>query len=283
MSVVQKMSRRFSFGAHAINQGLANFSTDLRLLLGGYRNGVVLRQKRLNGFQAIVRVEEEVGRELYCRGIFESEETEFLKSLVTETSVCFDIGANIGYYSLLFASLSPRGFVHSFEPVPLNYHILCANSLLNGFTNLNANLCAVGDREDNVELIVSTDSAYSSLVDTGRKPVASKISVRMITLDEYCESNDIRRIDLLKVDVEGAEGRVLSGAQRIMENPERRPRTAMLELYEPMLKRYESSIEEISAQMRALGYRPSVLMDGSLVPFQPNVHGHLYNVIFTHE
>jgi FkbM family methyltransferase len=251
--------------------------------MGTSENGVILRQKRLNGFQVIVRAEEEVGRELYCKGIFESQETRFLKSLVSESSVCFDVGANIGYYSLLFASLSPRGVVHSFEPVPLNYHILCANSILNSFANLKPNLCAMGDREGSAELVVSSDSAYSSLVDTGRKPAARKIAVRMITLDEYCNSNKIHRIDLLKADVEGAEGRVLSGAQQVMRDPKRRPRTVMLELYEPMLRQYGSSTQEISARMQALGYRPSVLLEGSLVPFQRELHGHLYNVIFSHD
>jgi len=283
MSVVQKVSRRFEIGARAIHQGLTNFSTDLRLLLGTSKDGVILRQKRLNGFQVIVRAEEEVGRELYCKGIFEGQETKFLKSLVSESSVCFDVGANIGYYSLLFASLSPRGVVHSFEPVPLNYHILCANSILNGFANLKPNLCAMGDKQDSVQLVVSSDSAYSSLVDTGRKPAARKITVQMITLDDYCNSNEIHRIDFLKADVEGAEGKVLSGAQQVMRDPERRPRTVMLELYEPMLKQYGSSTQEISARMRALGYRPSVLLGGALVPFQPDLHGHFYNVIFSHD
>jgi len=283
MSSFQKLYRRFVIGAHAINQGLVNFSTDLRLLWGAPKNGVILRQKHLNGFQVIVRAEEEVGRELYYKGVFEGEETKFFKGLVKESSVCFDIGANIGYYSLLFASLCPRGSVHSFEPVPMNYHILCANSLLNGFSNLKANLCAMGGTDGSAELVISSDSAYSSLVDTCRKPAASKIAVRVITLDDYCDRNDIRKIDLLKVDVEGAEGRVLSGAQRVMQDPERRPRTVMLELYEPMLKRYESSTAEISAKMRALGYLPFILLDESLVPFQPTLHGHLYNVIFSHD
>jgi FkbM family methyltransferase len=283
MYSLQELSRRLVIGTHAVNQGLANFSTDLKLLLGASKNGIVLRQKHLNGFQMIVRAEEEVGRELYYKGVFEGEETKFFRNTVRKSSVCFDVGANIGYYSLLFASLSPQGAVHSFEPVPMNYHILCANSFLNGFSNLKANLCAMGGTDGTAELVISSDSAYSSLVDTCRKPAASKIAVRVITLDDYCDRNDIRRIDLLKVDVEGAEGRVLSGAQRIMQDPERQPRTVMLELYGPMLKRFESSTEEISAKMRALGYLPFVLMDGSLVPFQPSLHDHLYNVIFSHD
>src|SRR5713226_7549805 len=98
ISTFQSLSRRFTVGTHAINQGLANFATDLRLLFHGSKNGVVLRQKCLDGFQLIVRAEEEVGRALYYKGMFESEETKYFKGLVTESSVCFDVGANIGYY-----------------------------------------------------------------------------------------------------------------------------------------------------------------------------------------
>jgi FkbM family methyltransferase len=283
MSSLQKLARRCVVGSRAINQGLANFSTDLRLLFHGSRNGVVVRQKNLDGFQMMVRAEEEVGREVYYKGVFEGEETKFFQSLLSKSSICFDVGANIGYYSLLFASLSPQGAVHSFEPVPLNYHVLCANSLINRFSNLNANLCAVGDREGRAEFVVSTDSAYSSLVDTGRKPAANRIAVCMTTLDAYCQRHEIARIDILKVDVEGAEGKVLWGAEQVLGDPERRPHTVMLELYEPMLVRYGTSIEEISRKMKSLGYQACALSNGRLVHFQPEHHSHLYNVIFSHD
>lgn len=283
MASFRRLSRRIVFGARAINQGFENFSTDMRLLFRRPKDRIVLRQKRLNGFQMIVRAEEVVGHQLYYKGIFESEETKFLKSRVNESSVCFDIGANIGYYSLLFASLCPQGYVHCFEPIPLNYHILCANSMLNVFANLRANLCAIGDKEGSVEFVVSRDSGFSSLMDTGRIPAADKIVVQMNTLDLYCSTHNIKKIDILKVDVEGAEGRVLCGAQRVMSDPELRPHTVMLELHQAMLGRYGSSREGICAKLQSIGYKPFVLVHGSLVPFQPEVHAQLENVIFSHD
>jgi FkbM family methyltransferase len=279
----RRLFRRFVVGGGAIQQGLSNLSTDLRLLMRGSRNGVVLRQKHLDGFQMVVRSDEEVGREVYYKGVFEGEETAFLKSVVGKSSVCFDVGANISYYSLLFASLIPQGSVHSFEPIPLNYHILCASSLLNGFSNVHANLCAVGDREGEAEFVISTDSAYSSLVDTGRKPAAKTIAVPITTLDTYCDKNNVGKIDVLKVDVEGAEGKVLSGAEQIMRDPKSRPRTVMLELYEPMLAQYGTSVENISRKMKCFGYEAFVLSNRHLVPFERELHGHLYNVVFIHD
>jgi FkbM family methyltransferase len=280
MSSLQKLPHRLVVGTNAFNQGLTNLSTDLRLLFHGSENSLVLRQKNLDGFQMIVRAEEEVGRTIYYKGVFEDAETLFFRSLISDSSVCFDVGANIGYYSLLFASLNRSGSVHSFEPVPLNYHLLSINALLNGFSNLHANLCAIAEKEGNAELTISTDSAYSSLMHAGRKPVASKIRATLTTIDAYCSNHDISRIDVLKVDVEGAEGNVLSGARQILQDPQRRPRTVMLELYEPMLALFGSSAAEIFRKMEAFGYRPFVASHAGLVPFRWEHLKDFYNVVF---
>ena len=279
-SSLRRISHRFAVGSYALGQGLSNLSTDLMLLVRRWRNGVVLRQKQLDSFQMIVRADEEVGRAIYYGNVHEGDETAFLRSRVTARSICCDIGANVGYYSLLFASLAPDGRVHSFEPVPLNFYVLCTNRLLNHFYNLIANPCAVVDSNATVSFVVSRDSAFSSLVDTGMKPRAMEISVPMIRLDSYCEQNGVDRIDVLKVDVEGAEGRVLSGAPELFRDRSRRPRTIMLELYDPLLSRYDSSIDRILSTMEDFGYRPFVFRKGQRVSFQREHYNRLYNVIF---
>ncbi len=279
----KRLSHRFTVGTYALGQGLSNLSTDLKLLARRWRHGVVLRQKRLKRFQMIVRADEEVGREIYYGGVHEYAETAFLCSRVESGSICCDIGANVGYYSLLFASLAREGTVHSFEPVPLNFYVLCTNRLLNLFSNLVLNSCAVGDSNGTVGFVVSRDSAFSSFVDTGMKPKAMEISVPIVRLDSYCEQNAVSRIDVLKVDVEGAEGKVLSGATELLGDRSRRPRTVMLELYEPMLVRYESSIDQILCVMERFDYRPFVFSNGRPVPFQREHYNRLYNVIFVND
>lgn len=279
----KRLSHRFTVGTYALSQGLSNLSTDLKLLARRWRDGVVLRQKRLERFQMIVRADEEVGREIYYGGVHERAETAFLCSRVESGSICCDIGANVGYYSLLFASLAREGTVHSFEPVPLNFYVLCTNRLLNRFSNLILNSCAVSDSNGAASFVVSRDSAFSSFVDTGMKPKAMEISVPIIRLDSYCEQNAVSRIDVLKVDVEGAEGKVLSGATELLGDCSRRPRTVMLELYEPMLVRYESSIDQILCVMERFDYRPFVFSNGRPVPFQREHYNRLYNVIFVND
>lgn len=282
-SAWRRISRRFVVAQSAMRQSLSNLSVDVMLLLRRCQEGVVLRQKHLGRFQMIVRADEEVGREIYYGGVHESAETAFLRSRVGPASTCCDIGANVGYYSLLFASLAREGAVHSFEPVPLNFYVLCTNRLLNHFSNVTANPCAVGDSNGSVGFVVSSDSAFSSIVNTGIKPVAMEISVPIIRLDTYCEKNGIGAIDVLKVDVEGAEAKVLAGATRIFADAGRRPRTVMLELYEPMLVHYGSSIDEILGQMEGFGYRAFVFASGQLVRFRREHYNRLYNVLFLNE
>jgi FkbM family methyltransferase len=228
----------------------------------------------------LVRAEEEVGRNIYCKGIHEREETAFFRSVLDKSSVCFDVGANVGYFSLLFASLCPQGSVHSFEPVPLNFHLLCMNRLLNGFSNLSPNQDAVGEVESQVDFVICADSAFSSLIDTSRKRVVERAVVDMTTLDAYCERHNVAKIDLLKVDVEGAEARVLAGAAQLLEDRKRRPRTIMLELFEPMLERHGSSIQSVLDQMHCSGYRPFVPSGRQLVPFAREHYSEFYNVVF---
>lgn len=282
-SAWRRISHRVATAQCALRQSLSNLSVDLMLLLRRCQEGVVLRQKHLGRFQMIVRADEEVGREIYYGGVHESAETAFLRSRVGPASTCCDIGANVGYYSLLFASLAREGAVHSFEPVPLNFYVLCTNRLLNHFSNVTANPCAVGDSNGSVGFVVSSDSAFSSMVNTGIKPVAMEISVPIVRLDTYCERNGIGAIDVLKVDVEGAEAKVLAGATGLLADAGRRPRTVMLELYEPMLTHYGSSIDEILRQMEGFGYRPFVFAGGQLVRFRREHYNRLYNVIFLDE
>jgi len=282
-SALLRLSQRLSVAAHAVSQGLGNFSVDLRLLFRRRDERAVLRHTQIYGFQMLVRAEEDVGRNIYYRGIHERRETAFFRSRIAESSICVDIGANIGYFSLLFASLSPQGAVHSFEPVPLNYHILSVNKLLNGFSNLTVNPEAVGDSEGNVDFVISEDSGFSSLVDTGRKQVAQQTSVMMTTLDGYCDLRGIARVDVLKVDVEGAEERVVIGAHRLLQDPARRPHTVMLELYEPMLKQHRSTIENILDQMKRFNYRPFVLCNNQLMALKHEHYSRFENVVFVCE
>jgi FkbM family methyltransferase len=228
----------------------------------------------------LVRADEDVGHAIYFLREFEPQESTFVYKNTRESDICVDIGANIGFYTLGLAKRANRGAVHSFEPVPLNCHVLMVNVLANGLSNAVINNCAVGDINGEVDFCIARDGAYSSLVDTGRKTVVETAKTPMVTLDSYRSDRKLPRVDILKVDVEGAEPAVIRGAANLLADPERRPRLVMLELFEPMLRQFGCTIEESVTVMRSYGYEPFVFVDGRLVPFSEQHYNRFYNVLF---
>jgi len=274
------LRRRLRHAPLLLQQEVSGFVEEVRLL-ARLRNGhCVFRQSRIDGMWTLVRADEEVGRGMYLYREFEPQESAFIFRNVRDSDTCVDIGANVGFYTLGLAKRATRGAVHSFEPAPLNYHVLVLNVLTNGLSNVVVNHCAVGDKNGTANLCIAQDGAFSSLVDTGRKPIIGTSPTRMITLDFYCSDHALQRIDILKVDVEGAEPAVIRGASRLLADFERRPRLVMLELFEPMLRQFGSCIHEVESLMRSYGYKPFVFAGGRCEPFSEMHHNRFYNVLF---
>ena len=103
----------------------------------------------------------------------------------------------------------------------------------------------------------------------------------MTTIDIYCETQQLKRIDCLKVDVEGAEEKDIRGAARLFADQDRRPRLAMLELYNPMLTQFGSSIDQMLTLMQSFGYESFTIKRGQVAPFSPTDYDICYNVFFS--
>ena len=149
----------------------------------------------------------------FVYGTWEPEVTGVITSTVKPGMTVIDIGAHVGYYSLLLAKcVGPTGRVFSFEPLHENLALLRKNVQLNNLTNVHSFCDALFSRAGELSLSVpdeSPDSGDGSLIhDRGSKHVP----VQAITLDSFCASANIQP-DILKMDVEGAEYDVLLGAQ----------------------------------------------------------------------
>jgi FkbM family methyltransferase len=257
----------------------ANLRSEVGMLMRR-EGGPLLRQARLDGFEMLVRADEEVGRQLYLNGRYEVDEIRFLRAAVRRGDICIDVGANVGYYTLVLSSLAAEGWVHSFEPVTFSYQLLEINKTLNGTTNVTLNQVALGDERGEREFCQASDSAYSSFVDTDRKRVESFIKVPMTTLDEYCREKELGKIDFLKADVEGAEPLVLSGAREMLSDPGRRPRLILMELYPPMLRKYGRTANEVVSCMEKLGYEAFVVDGERRSSYEEHRSNRFYNVFF---
>ncbi len=278
--MIAKNRNRIRHVLQATQHELGGMLADLKLFRRRGNGHCSFRHSRVNGLDLLVRADEDLGHDIYFFGEYEPGESAFITQNVRPDDICVDVGANIGFYTLLLARNAQKGLVHAFEPVSLNYHLLTVNVLTNNLGNVTLNNCAIGDHNADIDFYVAQDGGFSSAVDTGRKQIVDKAQVKMITLDSYCSQVGLSRIDFLKIDVEGGEPGSIRGAHELLSDA-RKPRLLMLELYEPMLQRFGSTINEVVRQMRNYRYDPFVAVDGKLVPFTEKHHNTFYNVFFT--
>ncbi len=164
------------------------------------------------------KTDDGVGRHVYKYGIYEKDITSLVLSIPFEDGDIFiDVGANIGWYSLLVSVAIPKSVkVYSFEPEPFNYDFLLRNITLNEAQNIVPVKKALGDKEGVVNFYLYPNS------NRGRHTVLplynyKVIQVPITTLDKFSASEGIERVKLIKIDVEGFEYMVLKGALKTLE------------------------------------------------------------------
>ena len=164
--------------------------------------------------------------------IYEKNETNFVKDSVNKGDIVIDIGANIGYYTLMFAKLvGDTGKIYAFEPDPKNFSILEKNIQVNGYNNIILEKKAVSNKLGKSTLYMNENSAGSSM----HKPnnVVNQIYVDLITLDNYFEVNTITP-DFIKIDIEGYELNALKGMESILQSSDK---TKIMIEYNPLTKK----------------------------------------------
>ena len=188
---------------------------------------------------------------LYYYGYFEKEEGRLLCALLQPGGVMFDVGANIGYYSIGAAlCVGPAGQVHAFEPTPAVHRRLLENVALNGLRQVVVHELAVADTAGSATMYdLPGNSGGNSL---GRH-AASRVSypVWTIRLDDYVREHAVPRVDLVKLDIEGAEVLALRG----MEATLRRFRPhLLLEINPKCLQRLGFTAAQVVATLHTYGY-----------------------------
>ncbi|WP_019867368.1 FkbM family methyltransferase [Methylovulum miyakonense] len=213
-----------------------------------------LKQLKLNEVIYLVWLNEDIGKKMMITRSFESSETNALKKLIRKGDVCFDIGGNIGYYSLNMALLSSKeGKVFTFEPIKRNALVIELAAQLNALTNIIVENVAVSNSVGCVVLnIPEGDGAYAYL---GSSSDTEGLIVPTITIDNYFSKLELKQVDIIKVDVEGAEMLVLEGAMKLIGSNSP-PRVIMMELVDEYLSRFNSSVNDVLVLMGEYGYKP---------------------------
>lgn len=207
-------------------------------------------------------------------GINEPHNTRTIVSLVKAGDVFVDIGANVGYFSLLAAWRSyPGGQIWSFEPNPKVYPLLSDNLHNNGFGNLARRHClAISDQSGVASLRIFPGYEATSTLrelspqfvehterETGR--LSHTIAIEVVKLDDVMR--DVPEIHVMKIDAEGHEPSVIRGAEQILR---RSPNVKIvMEFVPPIMKEAEAA--DTLRLIRGMGFSIfSIEIDGTFTP-----------------
>jgi FkbM family methyltransferase len=205
-----------------------------------------------DGFTVFARPGDlEVGAELGRSREYEPHVTTELLGLLRPSQVVVDVGANIGYFTMLAASrIGPSGRVIAFEPNPDNCALIRNGIEANGFVNVDLHAYGVADIDS--DFAIDITGSNGALRQERR---AGDVIVRTVILDSYLAHEN--RMDIVKMDIEGFEGRALRGMRQLLE----RHRPVIFTEFSPAELQRRSHIEPRAfiGELQAAGYHLFVL------------------------
>ena len=196
----------------------------------------------------------------YFSGRFEPSVTDLYCSLLKEGMTVADVGASTGYYTLLASKIVwGTGLVLSFEPEPHRFRELVDNILINECNNVKPFKLAISDKEGETEFELLDALGYGCVV-KARKSVEKRkrIRVKTATLDSFKKD-----IDLVKIDVEGAELEVLRGMRKILSRGKVK---IICEVHPDRLSSLGYSIKDVENILKEYGYKIYLISPDGLIP-----------------
>lgn len=151
------------------------------------------------------------GEHGYWLGSYELEKRKAFSKAVQPGDVVYDIGANVGYFSLLASVLTgEEGKVYAFEPLQRNVYFIRRHLELNRLTNVEVIESAVANQPGEAFFDTGASTAMGHLA------AAGEVKVKVVTLDQLIAEGRITPPQIIKVDVEGAESLVMQGARQLL-------------------------------------------------------------------
>jgi len=251
-----------------------------------------VKRVQLNGFKMDVRLRkgrdiDGIGQQLIFSHTYEPVSTRLFTRVVGKGMVVADVGANIGYYTLLAASrVGEGGVVCAFEPEPKNFAELCHNINLNKFENIRLFQKAVSGANGVAPLYISEhESGEHSLVKCRRYRL-HPLMVETVSLDSVLD-----KVDILKVDTEGNEFEVIEGAKRLSGNG---VEAILLEIWQHGLETSGHSLVQFWELMMRYHFKHTLMADefskqvieahlADVARYIDAHHGFSVNVLFTNK
>jgi len=157
----------------------------------------------------------DIGMHIVALGGFEKQALAMCAQYIKPDGVVIDVGANIGIHTVHFAQLAPNGTVICLEPARSTFASLLRN--IEGLANVIPLNLALSDTCGLQNFFIASDNAYSGLKDTGRKSIVRQEWVPCFAADQLLPALlQDKRVDLVKIDVEGFETQVLHGMEQLL-------------------------------------------------------------------
>jgi FkbM family methyltransferase len=219
--------------------------------------------------------------------VYEKSETAFLKRTFFRGMVFLDIGANVGYYTALAGhAAGATGRVLALEPDPESYRYLTQTIQVNQFSNTTSFQMAASDHVGSAQLHISNHNRGDNRL-YANELASDVVTVHTTTIDVLLRQNGISSVDVIKIDVQGAEGRALQGMKDTLAQS--KPVTLLTEFWPDGLRRAGTEPQEFLHILEKFGLHIHELQpDSSLSPiadrdaFVARYSGRKYTNIVAH-
>ncbi len=219
-----------------------------------------LRAKHVSGYVITCDLRDPVQRTLFYRGTYEPRTSTLVAHALAPGDVFLDVGANVGHFTFLAARVvGARGAVHAIEASRATADALRLDVKRNGLgTIVTVHNVGAADKAGRIPLRGGNDpsSAGTRYLDPTAGADATAEAVDVVAIDELLPAV---RVAVVKVDVEGADLRALSGMRHIVESS--RPRLVVVEAEDEQLSRFGDSVAELKTYMNTLGYDDETIVE----------------------
>jgi len=206
------------------------------------------RLLEIDGITFEIDLREIIDASLYYSGTFEKEAEAIITDMLEPGMVAIDIGANFGYHTFRMSKgVGSEGQVLAIEPTTWAHDKLLRNAHLNGMTNISYSKVGLSDVDAG-----DTEIAFVSSYRLSGESTSTVETVRLTTLDTLVEELGLTRVDFIKLDVDGFEGKVLHGAARTLQ---KHLPALFFEISTSAMGANGDSAFELITWLESLGYR----------------------------
>ena len=222
------------------------------------KSGLKYKIEKIQGSKMYLDLSDKgISRDLIRDKKREITSSEEVKKLLKQNDVVLEIGANIGYYALMESRIVEKnGVIYACEPVGKNYEILNRNTKINNYKNIETYKIALGDTNQKGKINISKCSNLHSMSENFNS--VETIEVDVLTVDTFLKDKEIPT--LIRMDVEGYEGKIIKGMEKTLMN--KKLKNLYIELHPSLMKNDE--MMELLKTLKKRGFKISKMTLGTI-------------------